>query len=370
MIFLVFSPNALHEVIYKRHKELIEDKKIRNLCDKIISSNKNGKNIGMPLGDETSQVEMIAFPSKLDNLLKCQYSIKRMGHYMDDYYLLIPPDVDAQEILNIFCTKANELGLIINKNKTHIQKISKIFCYCKIKFLLTQTGHVMTFEDKKKFKKVNKNIKSFYKKLMNGELNYLDVYNSFNSVFSRSEKYDDSKRIGKLRRKFFLTFGFYPNDYKKALFLDIKNTETKRLEKRNENKNDMTYIVYKRINEKTMLGDTNIPAMTICEEKNNNIYIEGKILCLATSEIAHQHLARNNDGNGLRRGKIIQKIQKKLSKRDKDYQKRWNKIWEDKTCQQYKKIEFKDYWVWNHAFFNASILDLEYIAKLIDIKSF
>ena len=41
--------------------------------------------VGMPLGVEPSQQEMVALPSSLDNWLKCQKSIHGAGHYMDDY---------------------------------------------------------------------------------------------------------------------------------------------------------------------------------------------------------------------------------------------------------------------------------------------
>lgn len=130
----------------------------------------------------------------------------------------------------------------------------------------------------------------------------------------------------------------------------------------------MKYIVHKRFDDKAICGDVNIPAMTDCSEQNGIIYCNGKPICYTLSQNARQYFARNDDGNGLKRGRLTQSIQKMLAKRDDKYQTRWDKIWDDLRCQKYKRKEYKDYWLWNHDFFNAEIDDLVYIANLIGIK--
>ena len=127
----------------------------------------------------------------------------------------------------------------------------------------------------------------------------------------------------------------------------------------------MNYIVHKRFKGNAICGNINIPAMTVCAERDGCIYHNGDALCFATSENAHQFFARNDDGNGMLRGKLIQAIQKTLAKRDDDYQNRWDKIWNDPVCQPYKRIEYDDFWLWNHDFFNADIEVLQHIANLI-----
>ena len=75
--------------------------------------------------------------------------------------------------------------------------------------------------------------------------------------------------------------------------------------------------------------------------------------------------ARNDDGNGIVRGELTQKIIKVLAKRDNNYQKRWDKIWSDMSLLKFKRDEFDDYWLWNHEFYNAKIEDLKYIYNKI-----
>lgn len=99
-----FFPSASHRVIYARHNKLIHDYDLCKLGDDIVASSTGDK--GMPLGVEPSQAEMIAFPSPLDNYIKCQLSIKCAGHYMDDYYIIVPPNQDPKEIMRLIVQKS------------------------------------------------------------------------------------------------------------------------------------------------------------------------------------------------------------------------------------------------------------------------
>ena len=86
------------------------------------------------------------------------------------------------------------------------------------------------------------------------------------------------------------------------------------------------------------------------------------------SVIAHMSSVQNDDGQGLLRGKLIQTIKSTLAKHDEAHQDRWDKIWDDPRCQQYKCSDRDDFWLWNHDFYNAEIEDLKHIAKLIGAK--
>ena len=86
-------------------------------------------------------------------------------------------------------------------------------------------------------------------------------------------------------------------------------------------------IVHRRFKQMSLSGEVNLPAMTECELLDNVICHNGQPICVITSENAHQYFAINTDGQGMQRGKLTQAIQKKLAKRDKDYQDRWDKIW-------------------------------------------
>lgn len=204
--FKQFFPSAPHKELYRCHRHLILDERLRAFGDAIIASVKSG--IGMPLGVEPSQAEMIALPSPLDNHMKCQLSIKGFGHYMDDYYILVPPDRDPQHILEAFTEKATALGLHISHNKTKVVPLTRRFRYCKAKFYLTETGKVVVNGNRDAMKRDRRKIKAFGVKVANNEMSYEDLWTSTNGMLAYLENYNDHTKVLKLRRLFYSIFGF------------------------------------------------------------------------------------------------------------------------------------------------------------------
>ena len=123
----------------------------------------------------------------------------------------------------------------------------------------------------------------------------------------------------------------------------------------------MTYLVTRRFKAKTMSGIVNLPYGTACELRGETIYHGGKPLCFVTSENAHNYFSRNDDGQGERRGELVREIMWRL----KGNQEAWGRVWDDLAIRKYKRVEFADYWLFNHDFYNAPVEDLEYILKIV-----
>lgn len=206
--FRQFFPSVSHELIFERHRKTLMDADLLEIGNDIVNTVPGG--IGLPLGVEPSQGEMIAFPSGLDNYIKCQLSIKCAGHYMDDYYIIVPPDRDADEIMRAVKERAESLRLTISPSKTRILPLTKPFRYCKVKYTLTETGKVVTCGNRDSVKRARRKIKAFAQKIQNQEMSYEDLWTSVNGMFAYFGKYNDHKRILKLRRLFFSIFGFSP----------------------------------------------------------------------------------------------------------------------------------------------------------------
>lgn len=127
----------------------------------------------------------------------------------------------------------------------------------------------------------------------------------------------------------------------------------------------MKYVCYRRFKDRAICGDVNIPATSECELVGNTIYYNGNPICLVKSENAHQYFACDYDGKGMERGGLTRKIQDTLSRRDRDYQARWDNVWEAAFCHKYRRQDYDDFWIWNHDFFNAEVEDLERIYNLV-----
>lgn len=130
----------------------------------------------------------------------------------------------------------------------------------------------------------------------------------------------------------------------------------------------MQYIVHNRFKDIALCGPVNLKATSQCWEAEGVIFYEAQPLCYATSENSFEHFARNDDGNGMLRGQLTHAIKKRLAKRDAQYQERWDKVWADKLCAKFKRKEYADFWIWNKAFHDAEIGELEYVAELIGLE--
>lgn len=219
--FKQYFPSAPHSTILERHRRLIFDERLRKIGDSIVVS--NGLPNGMPLGVEPSQAEMIALPSFLDNQIKCQFGLKYAGHYMDDYYILVPPHIDAEGVLSRVITMAERRGLTVNRSKTKIQPMSKPFKYCKAKYRLTETGKVIVTCNRDSVKRARRKIKAFKAKINSGLMTYEGLWTSINGILAYFQKYNDHARVLKLRQLFYKTYGFSPEK--------IDNFRTANLEK-------------------------------------------------------------------------------------------------------------------------------------------
>ena len=123
----------------------------------------------------------------------------------------------------------------------------------------------------------------------------------------------------------------------------------------------MKYIAHQRFRQRGISGDVNIPAQTECELVGNLIMHNGKPVCYATSYNGQQFFARNEDGNGMERGRLTRAIQRKLV----ECSDKWDKVWSDFACRMHKRQEDENTWHWDHSFFCADIDTLRHIAALV-----
>lgn len=204
--FRKFFPSVAHSELFKRHQKLIHNDALRALGDSIVRTIPG--DFGLPLGVEPSQIEMVAFPSDVDNYIKCQLGMKCAGHYMDDYYIIVPPDRDPKTIMRLVVDKAKTLKLTVSPSKSKIVPLAKPFRYCKAKYMLTCNGKVIVNGNRDSFKRARRKIKAFYCKVQNHEMTYEDVWTSVNGMLAYFERYSDHGRVLRLRRLFYAVFGF------------------------------------------------------------------------------------------------------------------------------------------------------------------
>jgi hypothetical protein len=137
----------------------------------------------------------------------------------------------------------------------------------------------------------------------------------------------------------------------------------------------MDYIVHRRCRGVSATGEIiNIPYRS--EFRTIGRFIataDAKAICVVTSDMAHKFFARNDDGNGLLRGRLTYAIA--YSPRERTGADGKRQRFTDGEIQM-----LQDFWskylrqdtpgalLFNHDFFNADISDLEAMAKMLNLK--
>ena len=204
MDFHHLFPEAPHALIYERHRELILDPNLRALADLVVAAVPGG--VGMPLGVEPSQQEMVALPSFLDNWMKCQLSIHGMSHYMDDYDAVLESRERAERVKAEAIRRAEAKGLQVNRNKCHVIDLDKPFRFCKAKFQILPSGRIITHGCRDGMKRARRKLRYFRQQVDTGEKIVEQVAEWLKGPIAYYEQFNDHGRVLKLRRLYYALF--------------------------------------------------------------------------------------------------------------------------------------------------------------------
>lgn len=125
----------------------------------------------------------------------------------------------------------------------------------------------------------------------------------------------------------------------------------------------MRYINRKRFKKKCLQGIVNFPYNTKFDCLNNGMITYNNLpVCFNTSQDALDYFCRDDDGNGIVRGKLIEDILSiTTNKKDKNvYNKIWEYLWDNEEIRKkFKRSDHDDVWLWDFKFYNASIQELQ-----------
>lgn len=202
-----FFPKAPRQIIYQRHQVLIPNPDLRWVADTVVDYAPSAvPNLGMPLGEEPSQQEMVAMPSAIDNWIKCQVGVHCFGHYMDDYYIIMPDVEQLKAVIREMVRRFEALGIRVNKKKCKIIPLTKPFRFCKAKFTLTETGKIRVNGNRDGVKRARRKLKLFHREFVEGKRTFFDIeqYMECQSAYYRN--FNDHGRLLRLRRLYHAIF--------------------------------------------------------------------------------------------------------------------------------------------------------------------
>jgi len=202
-----YFPNAPHVLIYQRHQELILTPELRELADKIIQySPCPTPGMGMPLGVEPSQQEMVSLPSQIDNWIKCQARVEYAAHFMDDYIATFSTIEEAKRMGHEIVRRFEAKGIRVNRRKCKVIPLTKPFRFCKVRFTLTETGKVKLNGSRDGVKRARRKLKLFQQEFKAGKRPLEDVERYMDCQTAYYKKFNDDGRLLRLRRLYHAIF--------------------------------------------------------------------------------------------------------------------------------------------------------------------
>ena len=125
----------------------------------------------------------------------------------------------------------------------------------------------------------------------------------------------------------------------------------------------MRYITRKRFKKKCIQGFVNFPYNTVFDCLDNGMITYNNLpVCYNTSQDGLDYFCRDDDKQGIVRGKLIEDILKFTSnKKDiNKYNEIWKYLWNNDIIKnKFKRSDHDDVWLWDFKFYNASIQELQ-----------
>lgn len=129
-----------HDILKQDVRELLDDERSLALTDLIIDSTPG--NVGIPIGNQSSQVFALLYLNKLDHLMKEGFRFRYYGRYMDDFYIIHESKDTLRAAWKAISEHLAERGLELN-DKTQIFPLRNGLDFLGFHSYLTDTGKVV-----------------------------------------------------------------------------------------------------------------------------------------------------------------------------------------------------------------------------------
>lgn len=135
----------------------------------------------LAIGDQTSQVISIYFPTRIDNYIKIVRGFKLYGRYMDDSYVISESREELVNLISEITKIAEDMGIFMNLHKTQIFRLDGHFKYLQNKYRLTESGHLIERVNPKRVVAIRRKLKKLYWLMISDTLTYKEIENHYKS---------------------------------------------------------------------------------------------------------------------------------------------------------------------------------------------
>lgn len=200
-----FFDNVSHDLVKQILDKQLDDERVKALTYHFIDN--FGGDKGMGLGSQISQTLALASSNKLDHVVKEQLRVKCYGRYMDDGYLIHTDKEFLRKCLDVIKELCDELGIILNKKKTQIVKLSHGFTWLKGRFFITPSGKVIKKIYKKSVVRERRKLKKLRRFYDAGKITADDIWHAFQSWRSYALYFDAYRTVRNMDQLYMQLFG-------------------------------------------------------------------------------------------------------------------------------------------------------------------
>ncbi len=155
----------------------IHEERVRWLCDKFIGVEND---VGLPLGNQVTQVYALLFLSGLDHFITGELGIEYYGRYMDDFYLIVESKEYAKWCLECIREFISSLGLELN-GKTQIIPFKNGIKFCGFHTYITKDGKPIRKLTNEKKREAKKRYRKMIRAMKKGKISKEKLMESYQS---------------------------------------------------------------------------------------------------------------------------------------------------------------------------------------------
>ena len=202
--FKSYFANIAHEPLKEIVSKALDDQRIVKLTHEQIDA--CGEK-GLGLGSEPNQILAVAFPSAIDHFVTEMLGVEAYGRYMDDSYCIHTDKAYLEIVMGLIEDKCNQYGIEINREKTHIVKLSHGFTWLKKKFSYGENGRIVVRPCRDSITRERRKLKKFRQMVDDGRLTVEQVERSYQSWRGSMLKLDAYRTVQNMDALYKSLFG-------------------------------------------------------------------------------------------------------------------------------------------------------------------
>lgn len=196
-----YYPNMRHDAVKKKFKRYLAEDVFEAVCD-VLDTQYVG-DVGYNPGSQMVQIAGISLLDDLDHYCKERLHLKHYIRYMDDIFILHESESYLIRCLSEIETELGKIGFEINKDKTHIIRLTKGFTFLGFVYRITSTGKIIMTLNSANIKHERKKLLRMVNLAKEGKITRAKVDECFKSWCANASKGNSYKLIQRMKRYYY-----------------------------------------------------------------------------------------------------------------------------------------------------------------------